>query len=78
MTLVMKAVLVVYAIVMLSVLGIAIAPAKAQIVFAPPHVEFGEHRHHHDYHHYRYEDHDRDHGDRHYRHEHHHDDDDDE
>jgi hypothetical protein len=73
---VIKAVLFVYAIMMIFVLGVAFAPARAQIVIAPPHVELGEHHWHHDYHPYRYEDHDRDNWRHHHRH-HHHDDDED-
>ena len=74
----MKAVIFVYVIMMMLVLGVALAPARAQIMIAPPHVEFGDHHWRHDYHPYRYEDgdHDRYWHHRHWRH-HHHDDDED-
>lgn len=71
-----RAVLFIYAIMVMLVLGIALSPARAQIFVAPPRVEFGDRRWYHDDGPYRYEDRDRYWRHRHWR-RHHHDDDDD-
>lgn len=79
MSTVMKAVLFVYAAMVMLVLGVALSPAKAQIYVTPPHMEFGYRHAPHGDNPYRYEDYDHDRYWRHHywRHRHHHDDDDD-